>query len=244
MLSRLGVRRMPGSIAFPSAPPLAPPTPRTVARLCSPASSLLWKGLTSHRPCITGFGPPAFPVRTVLRTRRPAMRSPGSRTRRFRRVPGSQTTRDRQGLAITHPPCCLPLHRQRRHPGQRAFAAQYLAHRHPLSTLRPCASRPATHDSGPMWFALPFIVRDFHPLLLAGLPAHPWPPWSSPSSSVLRFFLACGRHHVSPVAGSNSGFKRLRCLIEVARLTAWRKRHSLPLRVVYAARDNVEPSQK
>src|SRR5208283_1083136 len=28
------------------------------------------------------------------------------------------------------------------------------------------ASRPAAHDSGPMWFALPSIVRDLHPLLL------------------------------------------------------------------------------
>jgi len=28
------------------------------------------------------------------------------------------------------------------------------------------ASRPAAHDSGPMWFALPFIVKDLHPLLL------------------------------------------------------------------------------
>src|SRR3954464_5320494 len=31
----------------PRPPPFAPPTPRTVARRCSPASPLLWRGLTS-----------------------------------------------------------------------------------------------------------------------------------------------------------------------------------------------------
>src|SRR6059058_5851306 len=31
----------------PRSPPFAPPTPRTVARRCSPASLLLWRGLTS-----------------------------------------------------------------------------------------------------------------------------------------------------------------------------------------------------
>ena len=35
------------SRASPRSPPLAPPTPRPVARLCSSASQLLWRGLTS-----------------------------------------------------------------------------------------------------------------------------------------------------------------------------------------------------
>jgi hypothetical protein len=34
---------------FPWPPPLAPPTPRPVRRICSRASQLLWRGLTSHR---------------------------------------------------------------------------------------------------------------------------------------------------------------------------------------------------
>src|SRR6266436_1366184 len=33
---------------FPRPSPFAPPTPLPIARLCSPASSLLWLGLTSH----------------------------------------------------------------------------------------------------------------------------------------------------------------------------------------------------
>ena len=36
----------------------------------------------------------------------------------------------------------------------------------------PLASRPTVHGSGPMWIAIPYIVTDFHHLLLAGLPAH------------------------------------------------------------------------
>ena len=34
-------------------------------------------------------------------------------------------------------------------------------------------SRPDTHNSGPIWLALPFIVRDLSSSPLAGLPAHP-----------------------------------------------------------------------
>src|SRR6266699_2732124 len=33
---------------FPRPSPFAPPTPPPISRLCSPASSLLWLGLTSH----------------------------------------------------------------------------------------------------------------------------------------------------------------------------------------------------
>ena len=36
----------------------------------------------------------------------------------------------------------------------------------------PTSSRMPAHGSGPMWFAIPFIVVDLHHLLLAGLPAH------------------------------------------------------------------------
>jgi len=70
------------------------------------------------------------------------------------------------------------------------------------------ASQPATHDSGTMRFALPFIVRDLHPLLL---------PVSRRTRGfdVLDFFLGVKilpelrTAHVSPTVGSNGGFKRL-----------------------------------
>ena len=47
-LSRFCARCVLCWLAFPSAPPLAPPTPLPVARLCSSASQLLWRGQTSH----------------------------------------------------------------------------------------------------------------------------------------------------------------------------------------------------
>src|SRR5205807_6651310 len=50
------VTRFPGTVPgpcfadahSPRSPPLAPPTPQPVARLCSSASQLLWRGQTSH----------------------------------------------------------------------------------------------------------------------------------------------------------------------------------------------------
>src|SRR5271154_1549622 len=50
------VTRFPGTVPgpcfadshSPRPPPLAPPTPLPVARLCSSASQLLWRGQTSH----------------------------------------------------------------------------------------------------------------------------------------------------------------------------------------------------
>ncbi len=137
MLSRLGVRRMPGSIAFPSAPPLGS---TNSAGSCPPLFAgfiATTKGSDFSCPCITGFGPPAFPVRAVL-LQRPAMRSPGSQTEGFDGVPGSQTTRDRQGTRDIAPRRAafrstdsvgIPEHR--------AFAAQYLAHRHPCQRFVP-----------------------------------------------------------------------------------------------------------
>src|SRR3982074_231566 len=52
----LPVTRFPGTVPgpcfadshSPRPPPLAPPTPQPVARLCSSASQLLWRGQTSH----------------------------------------------------------------------------------------------------------------------------------------------------------------------------------------------------
>jgi hypothetical protein len=41
-------RRVLCGTAFPSAPPLAPPTPQPIAQLCSLTSQLLWRSLTSR----------------------------------------------------------------------------------------------------------------------------------------------------------------------------------------------------
>src|SRR5947209_19960122 len=59
------VTRFPGTVPgpcfadshSPRPPPLAPPTPQPVARLCSSASQLLWRGQTSHDPTSSATAP-------------------------------------------------------------------------------------------------------------------------------------------------------------------------------------------
>src|SRR5947199_1280681 len=60
------VTRFPGTVPgpcfagshSPRPPPLAPPTPQPVARLCSSASQLLWRGQTSHDRTSSATAPP------------------------------------------------------------------------------------------------------------------------------------------------------------------------------------------
>src|SRR5215210_5672559 len=156
----------------PRPPPFAPPTPRTVARRCSPASPLLWRGLTS-------------PVRASSAT---APRLPDA----------DQTARGPVvGREISRFPCqergCMPgsLTRPDR-PGARAsaldrvafrfgnsvgirnyetFAAQWLACTVPCRRFAPdLAARHARLGADVDRYS--FVVSDSHRLLLAGLPAH------------------------------------------------------------------------
>ena len=68
--------------------------------------------------------------------------------------------------------CCLPLHKQRRHPVPVFFRGSMAGLYVPLPTLR----RPPHGCLRTAWGrcgSLYLHRRDLHPLLLAGLPAHP-----------------------------------------------------------------------
>ncbi len=66
MLSRLGVRRMSCSIAFPSAPPLGSTNSADSLPPLFASFIATMEGSDSSCPCIVSFGPPAFLTRTVL----------------------------------------------------------------------------------------------------------------------------------------------------------------------------------
>ena len=170
-LSRLGVRRLPCPIAFPSAPSLGS-TGSSGGRPPSFAGffSLLWKGLTSHdraspasalRPSRCG---PSF-------LSRPAMRSPGSQTRGFAACQGLRPRGTGRALAIARP-AVLPSATQDSVgiPEREAFAAQYLAHRTPVNASSQ-TSQPARMTRGQCG-SLYLHRKGLAPSPLAGLPAH------------------------------------------------------------------------
>ncbi len=69
---------------------------------------------------------------------------------------------------------CLPRVPRRRHPGCHHFAAQYPAHFFPCQRFA-ATSRSPTHDSGPMWFAIPssYAERQLEfPTALTHLPCY------------------------------------------------------------------------
>ena len=137
MLSRLGVRRMPRFIAFPLAPtlgsidsagsclPLFADFPATMA-----GSDFSW-------PCVIGFGSPAFPLRTAfsLAASHEISRFPCRKCRRRARVSDHAGPVGRWRWRT--PPCCLPLHRKRRHPGPVSLRGSIPGPSPPLPTLRP-----------------------------------------------------------------------------------------------------------
>ena len=115
----------------PRSPPLAPPAPASVARHRSPASQLLWRGLTS-RPRASPASAHHLPDADQGAT------DPGQR--RDLPVPAQGAyahagVYDRAGPARRSRwracPCCLPLNTQCRRPGGVVFAAQYPAYAHP-----------------------------------------------------------------------------------------------------------------
>jgi len=89
MLSRLGVRRMPCSIVFPSAPPLGSTNSADSFPPLFAGFIATMEGSDPSCPCITGYGPPAFPVRTranSTQARHKVSRFPNKRFRRRARV--------------------------------------------------------------------------------------------------------------------------------------------------------------
>ena len=143
----------------PRPPPFAPPTPRTVARRCSPASPLLWRGLTSPVRASSATAPRLPDADQTARG--PVVGREISRFPCQERacMPGSLTTPDRPGLALA-PSLVWPS----------ALVTASASGTMGLSRLdgwparspadaSPLASRPDTHGSGPTWIATPSSYR-------------------------------------------------------------------------------------
>jgi len=151
--------------------PFAPPTPPPLARVCSPASPLLWQGLTSPARASPASARRLPDADQTASGRWSSGRSPGSRTRSVRTCQGLRPRRAGRVLAIT-PTSVSPS------AGQTAsalrtipFAARWLACTIPCRRFAPGLA--AGHARlGADVGRYSFIVVDFHHLLLAGLPAH------------------------------------------------------------------------
>ena len=141
---------------FSLAPPFAPPTPAPVARRRSPASQLLWRGLTSHArasPASAHHLPDADQGATAL-ARREISRFPDKeRTHML----GSTTAPGRPGARDDAP-------------GHVAFRSKHSVgdpgvvfsrlNTQPMRTpvnASPTPSRVSAHDSGTVWFARPSL---------------------------------------------------------------------------------------
>jgi hypothetical protein len=147
-------------------PPFAPPAPRPVARLCSSASQLLWRSLTSHVRASSATAPrlPDADQSGPRLARRGISLFP---SKELLHMPGSSTTPGRPALAMmrlfvlpsTLETASAPIH------GSMAGLCPHLPtlRRRPRGCQRTawgrCGSR-LLHRSG------------LAPLLLAGLPAH------------------------------------------------------------------------
>src|SRR5262249_34999157 len=152
-------------------PHLAPPTPQPVARLCSSASQLLLRSLTSHVRSSSATAPrlpDAGQSGAPQLARRGISRFP---SKELLHMPGSSTTPGRSDLAMVRPK--RVAFRTRNSVGTRglAFAAQWLAYALPyrrfVAVLTDANARLRADVD-----RYSFIVVDLHHLLLAGLPAH------------------------------------------------------------------------
>jgi hypothetical protein len=154
----------------PWPPPLAPPAPRPVARLCSSASQLLWQSLTSRDRASSATAPrlPDTDRRRLPNGRSRDLPVPvqgASAHARFFDHAGS--TRRSRWRACS---CCLPHSKQRRHPDL-GFRGSMAGLCPPLPTLRR-SPRGRQRTARGRCSRYSFIVVDLHHLLLAGLPAH------------------------------------------------------------------------
>jgi len=155
-LSRLGVRSMLGSNTFPSAPSLGSTGSAADCSALFPASSLLWKGLTS-RDRASSATALAFPLRTG------AVASGQSRDLP---VPAQGTSRhagifDRAGSMLSsrlrQTSYCLPHSEQRRHP-ECHFVARYPACRIPCQRFAAAVTDGNSRMTrAPVWFATPSL---------------------------------------------------------------------------------------
>src|SRR4051795_3587273 len=156
----------------PRPPPFAPPTPRTVARRCSPASPLLGRGLTSPVRASSATAPRLPDADQTARG--PVVGREISRFPCPERacMPGSLTTPDRPGAragALARVAFRFGNSVGIRNHG--TVAAQWLACTVPCRRFAPgLAARHARLGADVDRYS--FVVSDSHRLLLAGLPAH------------------------------------------------------------------------
>src|SRR3982074_494416 len=140
----------------PWPPPFAPPTPAPVARRRSPASQLLWRGLTSHArasPASAHHLPDADQGATAL-ARREISRFPDKeRTHML----GSTTAPGRPGARDDAPGHVA--FRSKHSVGDPGVVFSRLTTQ-PMRTpvnASPTPSRVSAHDSGTVWFARPSL---------------------------------------------------------------------------------------
>src|SRR3954447_17754982 len=174
------VTRLPGSEPgacgpgprSPRPPPFAPPTPRTVARRCSPASPLLWRGLTSPARASSATAPRLPDADQTARG--PVVGREISRFPCPERacMPGSLTTPDRPGAragALARVAFRFGNSVGIRNHG--TDGVRWLACTVPCRRFAPgLAARHARLGADVDRYS--FVVSDSHRLLLAGLPAH------------------------------------------------------------------------
>jgi hypothetical protein len=169
------VTRLPGSVPgtcfagsrSSRSPPFAPPTPPPVARLCSLASLLLWRGQTSR---VRASSATASHLPDADR-RRPS----AGRTRDLpvpvQRASAHARVFDHAGAAGTR--AIAPAHvafRVIKHVGLRVEDFSRLngwPMRSPVNAS-PASSQMPPHDSGASAVRYTFTARDFHSLLFAG----------------------------------------------------------------------------
>ena len=158
--------------AFPSAPALRSTDSAAGSRLCSPASSLLWRGLTSRARASSASAPRLPDADRDALPPWPGTRSPGSRAKSVRACQGLRPRQAGLPLAIARPFVLPSTSVQCRHLGRCDFRGSMAGLRAPLPTLhlRPRGQRRTAR--GRRGFATPSSYRTFTTYSLAGLPAH------------------------------------------------------------------------
>ena len=145
-------------LAFPLAPALGSTGSAAVAPLCSSASQLLWRSLTSHGRASSATAPrlPDADQRSTLYARCwSTVRSPGSRTRSVRTCQGLRPRRAGRALAMARPSVLPSATRTASAPGMRSLSRLNGWPMRSPADASPTPSRTPAHGSGPMWFATP-----------------------------------------------------------------------------------------
>src|SRR4051794_8350721 len=138
------VTRLPGSVPgtcfagsrSSQSPPFAPPAPPPVARLCSLASSLLWRSQTSRVRASSASTPrlPDADPRYAAAGQTRDLPVPAQRASTHARV--LDHAGSGRGSRYRLRPCCLPYFRTRRHPRLSSFRGSMAGLCAPLPTLR------------------------------------------------------------------------------------------------------------